>query len=193
MEEEILLEKINKLDQKLDRLMEFVDVQDRRREEFDDLVADASIVAKDAFKTSVVMLDKAQVELDSCGITCLLVRLVQNIDTFHELLDTLESAKDFMKDFTPIMHQVGLDAIRKMHDLDQRGYFDSVPQLISNLTDPAFLEMMKNITKAMTKAKTDKEEDILSMWQIFKQLRSKEVRKTISYALNVVREYSESE
>src|SRR5512142_2496718 len=129
MEDKNIQEQILNLDQKLDRLLEFVELQNRKRKEFDDLVTDVSIVAKDAFKHSVVMLDKAQVELDSCGISCLIVKILQNLDTFHEMLGMMESARDFMKDATPILHQAGLDAVKKMNELDQKGYFEYMRQL----------------------------------------------------------------
>jgi uncharacterized protein YjgD (DUF1641 family) len=217
MEEKNIQEQILNLDQKLDRLLEFVEQQNRKREEFDDLVTDVSIVAKDAFKNSVVMLDKAQVELDSCGISCLIIKILQNLDTFHEMLDMMESARDFMKDVTPILHQVGLDAVNKMNELDQKGYFEYIRQLmhflekwvqvftvedlkrvednlesiagiLRNFSDPALLAVMNKATRAMTEVKMEDDTKIPSLWQIFRQLRSKEVRKTISYSLRVVKE-----
>lgn len=188
MEEKNIQEQIRHLDQKLDRLLEFVEQQNRKREEFDDLVTDVSIVAKDAFKNSVVMLDKSQVELDSCGLSCLVIKILQNLDTFHEMLDMMESARDFMKDVTPILHQVGLDAINKMNELDQKGYFESIPQLLKNLSDPALLAALNKVTKAVAETKIESDKEILSMWQILKQLRSKEVRKTLTYSLKIINE-----
>ncbi len=217
MEEKNIREQIQNLDQKLDQLLEFVEQQNRKREEFDDLVTDVSIVAKDAFKNSVIMLDKAQVDLDSCGISCLIIKILQNLDTFHEMLDMMESVRDFMKDATPILHQVGLDAVIKMNELDQKGYFTYIRQLshfmdkwiqaftaddlrkvegnleniagiLRNLSDPALVSALNKTTRAIAEIKMEDEKDILSLWQIFRQLRSKEVRKSISYSLRVVKE-----
>jgi uncharacterized protein YjgD (DUF1641 family) len=139
-------------------------------------------------KTAVVMLDKSQVELDSCGLSCLVIKILQNLDTFHEMLDMMESARDFMKDVTPILHQVGLDAINKMNELDQKGYFESIPQLLKNLSDPALLAALNKVTKAVAETKIESDKEILSMWQILKQLRSKEVRKTLTYSLKIINE-----
>jgi uncharacterized protein YjgD (DUF1641 family) len=217
MEEKTIPEQIRHLDEKLDRLLEFVELQNRKREEFDDLVADVSIVAKDAFKNSVLMLDKAQVDLDHCDLACLIIKILQNLDTFHELLDMMESARDFMKDVTPILHQVGLDAVHKMNELDQKGYFNYIGKLVHimdkwiqvfpaedlqkvddnlatiagifrNLSDPALLAALNKTTRIITEVKMDEEKDILSLWQILMQLLSKEVRKSISYSLRVVKE-----
>jgi uncharacterized protein YjgD (DUF1641 family) len=217
MEERKIQDKIDSLDRKLDRLLEFVEQQNRKREEFDDLVTDVSIVAKDAFKNSVVMLDKAQVELDSGSISNLVIRILQNLETLNEMLGMMESARDFMKDATPILHQVGLDAVNKMNELDQKGYFDYLRQLsrlidawikafpagdlqkmennleqiagiLRNLSDPALIATLNKATKAITGVKMDEDKDILSFWQILRELRSKEVRKSISYSLKVVKE-----
>jgi uncharacterized protein YjgD (DUF1641 family) len=95
---------------------------------------------------------------------------------------------DFMKDVTPILHQVGLDAINKMHELDQKGYFETLPRLLKNLSDPALLAALAKVTKAVAEVKVESDKDILSMWQIMKQLRSKEVRKTLTYSLKVIKE-----
>jgi uncharacterized protein YjgD (DUF1641 family) len=133
------------------------------------------------------------------------------------MLGMMESARDFMKDATPILHQVGLDAVNKMNELDQKGYFEYIRQLshfmdkwiqtftvedlrkvednldniagvLRNLSDPALITALNRATKAITEVKMDDEKDILSLWQIFRQLRSKEVRKSISYSLKVVKE-----
>jgi uncharacterized protein YjgD (DUF1641 family) len=217
MEEKNIREQIRQMDEKLDRLLEFIELQNRKKEEFDDLVTDVSIVAKDAFRNSVLMLDKAQVELDNCDFSCLIIKILQNLDTFHEMLDMMESARDFMKDVTPIVHQMGLDAVHKMNELDQRGYFDYIGKLtrlldtwirvfpiedlqkvednlpaiagiLRNLSDPALLAALNKTTRIITEVKMEEEKDILSLWQILIKLRSKEMRKAISYSLKVVKE-----
>jgi uncharacterized protein YjgD (DUF1641 family) len=217
MEERNIQEQIIRLDQKLDRLLEFVEQQNRKREEFDDLVTDVSIVAKDAFKHSVSMLDKAQVELDSCSISCLIIKFLQNLDAFHEMLGMMESARDFMKDVTPVLHQVGLDAVKKMNELEKKGYFEYIRQLshfidkwiqvftvddlrkaednmeniagiLRNLSEPALVAALNRTTKILAEVKIDEDKDLLSFWQIVRQLHSREVRKSISYSLKVVKE-----
>ena len=50
----------------------------------------------------------------------LLIKILQNNGTFTELFEMLESAKDFMKDISPVLHQIGLDAVNKMNELDQQ-------------------------------------------------------------------------
>jgi len=184
MSENNIQEQISQLNQKLDLILESIEQQKRNREEFDDLVSDLSIVAKDAFHHTVVMLDKSQVDLDHSGVPMLLIKLLQNIDTFYEMLEMLESAKDFMKDISPILHQMGLDAVNKMNEFDQLGYFD----IVRNLTNPEVISALGRTSKALAEVKMDDTLDNKSLFGLLKQLNSPDVRKSLSYALRLVQE-----
>jgi len=133
MANEHMQEQINELNRKLDRVLEFVEVQHRKREEWDDLVSDVSIVAKDAFNNTVQVLDKAGVEVDPCGIQCLAIKLIGNLSTMGEMLELMESAKDFFKDASPIFRQIGLDTVNKMNELEQRGYIAAFFDIMNHL------------------------------------------------------------
>ena len=182
MSEPNIKEQISALNRKMDLVLESIEQQKRNREEFDDLVSDLSIVAKDAFHHTVVMLDKSQVELDHSGIPMLLIKLLQNIDTFYEMLEMLESARDFMKDISPILHQVGLDAVNKMNEFDQKGYFD----IIRNFTQPDVIAALSRTSKALADVKMDDKLDNKSLFGLLKQLNSPDVRKSLSYVLRLV-------
>jgi uncharacterized protein YjgD (DUF1641 family) len=182
MSEKNMQEQINELNRKLDLILERIEEQHRNREEFDDLVSDLSIVAKDAFHQTVVTLDKAQVDLDHSGVPMLLIKLLQNIDTFYEMLEMLESAKDFMKDLSPILHQMGLDAVNKMNEFEQKGYFD----IVKNLSQPDVIAALSRTSKAIAETKMDDTLDNKSLFGILKQLNSPDVRKSMSYALRLL-------
>ncbi len=186
MSENNIQEQISELNHKMDMILESIELQKRNREELDDLVSDLSIVAKDAFRHTVVMLDKSQVEFDHSGIPMLLIKILQNIDTFYEMLEMLESAKDFMKDVSPILHQVGLDAVNKMNEFDQKGYFD----IVRNLTQPDVIEALGRVSKAFAEIKMDDKLDNKSLFGLLKQMNSPDVRKSLSYTLRLVQAIS---
>ncbi|MFH1161630.1 MAG: hypothetical protein V1733_11905 [bacterium] len=193
MAEKLLQEQIIELNQKLDRVLEFVEIQQRKREEWDDLVSDVSIVSKDLFQNTVQILDKAGVELDPCGIQCLLIKVLRNLETFGELLEMMESAKDFLKDAAPVFRQIGLDAVNKMNELDEKGYIDSFTTIAKNLTNKETVDAMVRLSQAMADVKMDNRLDDKSFWQLFKELRSPEVRKTISYTLRLLNEINKNQ
>ena len=178
MDEANIQVQIDEMNRKLDRVLEYVEHQSRKREEFDDLVEDVSIVARDAFQQSVSILDKAQVDLDSCSISNLIVKVLQNLGAIREMLEMLESARDFMKDVSPILHQVGLDAVHKMNELDKKGYFEF-------LTSAG--KALDKFVHAMNTVQPDEKLDNKSMWQLMKEMRSPEVRRSLSYSLRLLK------
>ena len=182
MSENNVQEQISELNRKMDLVLESIEQHKRNREEVDDLVADLNIMAKDAFQHTVVMLDKSQVDLDHNGIPMLLIKILQNIDTFYEMLEMLESAKDFMKDISTILHQVGLDAVNKMNEFDQKGYFE----IIRNLTRPDIIDALARTSKALAEVSMDDKLDNKSLFSLLKQLNSPDVRKSLSYTLRLV-------
>ena len=186
MTEKDIQEQISELNRKMDLVLESVEQQKRNREELDDLVEDLSIVARDAFKNTVVMLDKSQIDVDNSDIPMLLIKILQNVGTFHEMLEMLESVRDFMKDISPVLHQVGLDAVNKMNELDQKGYFDEIAGIIRNLTQPGLLTSLNRTTKAIASIRMDDKLDNKSLFGIVKQLNSPDVRKSLSFALRLV-------
>ncbi|MCK9204627.1 MAG: hypothetical protein M0P58_09380 [Bacteroidales bacterium] len=208
---------INEINRKLDLLLSNAEQQKRDREEMADLFADLSIVAKDAFRQTVILLDKSQVELGHGQVSSLLIKLLHNLDTFHEMLDLMESARDFIKDVSPVIHQMGLDAVNKMNELDQKGYFEYITAILSfldkfiqtfpasdirkmeenmenldgiihNLTDQEMLARLNHATRAFREIKMDDKTDNIPLWKIILQMRSPEIRKSLSYSLRLLRE-----
>jgi uncharacterized protein YjgD (DUF1641 family) len=138
------------------------------------------------------MLDKAQVELDSDALSSLLIKLLQNVGTFHEMLEMLESARDFIKDVSPILHQAGLDAVNKMNELDSRGVIENLKGIAGNLTNSELLYALNRATKAMAEVKMDDKLDNKSLWKLLQELKSPEVRKSLSYSIRLLKELNKA-
>jgi len=212
---------ISELNRKLDLLLESAEQQKRNREEINDLVADLNIVAKDAFQQTVIMLDKSQVELNNDQLSGLLIKLLHNLGTFSEMLDLMESARDLVKDLSPVLHQMGLDAVNKMNELDQKGYFEFATALmqfadkfirtfnaedlrrmegsigdmagiIRNITDPGLLATLNRTLRSVNEIKMNDQDDNVPLWKIMMQLRSREVRKTLSYSIRLLKAINKS-
>ncbi|MFH1295662.1 MAG: hypothetical protein ABIJ04_00105 [Bacteroidota bacterium] len=137
MAEKNVQEQIDELNHKLDRVLEFVEIQHRKREEWDDL---------------------------------------------------MECARDLALDLTPILRQIGLDVIQKMNELDEKGYIASFTTIAKNLTSKETVDALVRISQALADVKMDDRLDDQSFWQLFKQIRSREVRKSLSYSLRLVEE-----
>ncbi len=126
MDNNNIQDQINEINRKLDIVLEEVMAQRETRQSIEDLTADVSIVGKEMFSSAVNELENAGIELDGEAVKMLMLKLVRNVDTFNEMFEMLESASDFLKDITPILHQVGLDGIKKMNEMEQNGYIDFI-------------------------------------------------------------------
>jgi len=217
MEENNIQQQINEINRKLDLLLEHVGEQRHKREELDDLIEDLSIVGKDAFQNTVIALDKAGVELDSDALGSLAIKLIRNIGTFNEMIEMIESANDFMKDVSPIVQQIGLDTINKLAEFEQKGYMDYLAEMgkmlekvtqnytvedvrnltanldlifgtVKNLTNPSLLLAAEKATAVIAKTNMDDTLDNKSLFKLFKEMNSPEVRKTLFYTLRLLKE-----
>lgn len=215
MANENIQEQINEINRKLDIVLEEVMAQRQTRQSIEDLTSDLTIIGKDVFKNSVVELENAGVELDAEAVKLLMLKLVRNVDTITEMFEMLESANDFIKDVTPIMHQMGLDGIKLMHEFEQKGYFDfmraameiidnivthygeedvkhladnivTILETVKNLTQPQMLKAINNGLVVYRSIEVNNVEEV-SLWKAMKELNSKEMRKSLGFLITFMK------
>jgi uncharacterized protein YjgD (DUF1641 family) len=208
-------EQINEINRKLDIVLEEVMAQRETRQSVEDLTADLSIIGKDVFKNTIVELENAGVELDGEAVKLLMLKLVRNIDTITEMFEMLESASDFIKDITPIMHQVGLDGIKLMNEFEQKGYFNfirasmkiidnivthyseedvklladnivTIMETVKNLTQPEMLKAINNGLVVYRSIEVNNVEEV-SLWKAMKEMNSKEMRKSLGFLITFMK------
>jgi uncharacterized protein YjgD (DUF1641 family) len=206
--------KLVSLNEKLDIIIEELELQKRRRAQVDDLMKDVTIIGKDLFETTVSRLDKAGIEVNGDDLEKLLLKIVRNISTFNILLDSFESVNDLIKDLSPVIRQTGLDLIKKLHDLEEKGYFVFINELmnildrvvthfkaedlrmladniviiletVKNLTQP---DMLKSINNAMSIYKDLYTEEIkeVSMLKAFRMMNSKDGRRAMGFIMTLL-------
>ena len=218
MTDQAFQQQIDEVNRKLDIILEEVFAQKQSRETIIDLADDLAIVGKDVFQTTVHELDNAGVELDSEALKGTAIRLVRNIDNINDFLDNLESINDFLKDVTPIAQQVGLDAIQKMNELDQKGYIDffkelvgvldkivshftvkdvrdlsdnvvTIVETVKDMTQPDMLSAINNAVNVFKNLDT-KDIPEYSLWKAMKEMRSPEMRKGLGFMITFLKRLS---
>ena len=219
MSENNIQVQIDAINQKLDLILEEIHAQREIRESLTDLADDVSIIGKDIFKNTVIQLDKAGVELDTEVIAGIGLKLIRNAGNINDLLDTLESVNDFLKDVSPIIHQVGLDAIEKLNYLEQRGYIDFFKELskaldnivthftvedvkalsdnvvvimetVKNLTQPDMLKAVNNAVMIYKHMDMENVEEI-SLFKAMMEFRKPEMKKGIGFMITFLKRLSE--
>ncbi len=208
-------EQINEINRKLDLVLEEVYAQKQSRETVSDLMDDLSIVGKDVFQTTVQRLDKEGVELDADTLASIGIRLLSNLENINNLLEMLESANDFMKDVSPIAHQVGLTAIEKVNELDQKGYIDffkemakvadnvithftledvkeladkivPILEMVKEITQPDMLESVHNAVMVYKNLETDNIPEY-SIWKLLREMNSPEMKKGMGFMMSFLK------
>ena len=215
MTEQNIQLQIDEINKKLDLILEEIFIQRQNREATKDLIDDLSIIGKDVFKNSVIELDKAGVELKGEALAGMGIRLIRNIDNINDFLDTLESINDFLKDASPIARQVGLDAIQKLHELEQKGYIDFFRELtrvldnivtgfkkedvkaladnivtilntVKSMTQPDMLEALNNGVKVYKSIDT-KNIPEYTIWKALREMRSPEMRRGLGFMITFLK------
>ncbi len=202
---------IDDINRKLDLILDEISVQRQNREAVNDLMDDLAVIVKDAFRNMVKELDHAGIEVDSEALRCLILRLIRNINSLGMVLETLESLTDLARDLSPVIKQIGLDGVQKLHELEQKGYIEVIRQLgktvdtllsrysieeIKNLSDNLLPvadtlfaigdpEVLNKINTAVAALKETSPEDIeeYSVWRLLKQLNKPEIRKSIGFVM----------
>ena len=215
MSEDKLQAQINDINAKLDLVLSEVHAQRLQREQINDLVKDLAIIGDDVFEATVHSLDKASVEIDPDAISRLGIKVVRNMGNFGQMMEMLESVSDLLKDISPIVQQIGLDAIKFMQDLEEKGYIDfvsEIPQIfdnivkhftpkdvrdladnvvtiletVKNLTQPDMLDAVKNGIMVYKNMETENVPSY-SMWKLMKEMNSPEMKKTLGFAMTFMK------
>jgi uncharacterized protein YjgD (DUF1641 family) len=220
MSNQALEERIEALDQKMDLLLSYMNEQRLRNESIQDLVGDLSIVGKDIYDTAVTTLDNQSVELDPSTISSLLSKILRNIPNFNIMLDTFESAVDLTKDAGPIVNEVIIDLTKKLHELDQKGYFEfavetfsvidnivehfskedvrlladnitTILETIKTLTQPEMMLAINNAVQVFNSLEQD-EVPSFSMFRAMKEMRKPEMKKALGFGLMFLKNLSQN-
>jgi uncharacterized protein YjgD (DUF1641 family) len=209
---------IDEINAKLDEVLVCATQQRLRSERLDDLMSDLAIIGKDAFSSTVTELDKQGIELNVDDIKYLTFKLIKNIDKFTDVITTFESTHDLLKDLGPVAREVIIDVIKKLHELEQKGYFDffreagkifdniityysiedvrlladnivTILDTIKNLTQPEMLQAMNNAVYIYQKLDIENIPEY-SIWKAMRELRTPEMKKGVGFLITFLKNLS---
>ena len=211
---------IAELNQKVDTILEYVNQQRLKSQAMDDLVADASIIGKDIYDTTVKALDDHEVVIDPDQLRELGIRLTQNIGNFVAILDTLGSILDLMRDAGPIANEMAIDATRKLHEFEKKGYFEFIRELgqivdnivthygvedvrlladnvvaildtVKNLTQPEMLKSVDNAVKVFASLETEGIPQY-SLFRVMREMNKPEMKRALGFFVTFMKNLSQN-
>jgi uncharacterized protein YjgD (DUF1641 family) len=212
---------IEELNLKVDTILEYVNQQRLKSQAIDDLVADVSIIGKDAYDSTVKALDEREVVLDPDQLRELGVRVAQNVGNFNTLLDTLGSAMDLMKDVGPIANEVIIDGTKMLHEFDQKGYFEflkefgaivdnivthygvndvrmladnvvTIMDTVKNLTQPDMLKSIDTAVKVFSNMETENVPEY-SIFRVMREINKPEMKKAWGFLFTFLKNMTKNE
>jgi uncharacterized protein YjgD (DUF1641 family) len=211
-------QQIAELNQKVDTILEYVNQQRLKSESLYDLVADASIIGKDVYDSTVKVLDEHEVVLDPDQLRELGIRLAQNVGNFNNMLISLGSAMDLMKDLEPIANEVIIDATKKLNEFEQKGYFEFMKEFgniidnvvthygaedarmlgdnvvtildtVKNLTQPDVLKSIDNAVKVFANMETENVPEY-SIFRVMREINKPEMKKAWGFLFTFLKNMS---
>ena len=210
---------IAELNRKVDTILEYVNQQRLKSQAMDDLVEDVSIIGKD--DSTVKALDEHEVVLDPDELRELGVRVAQNVGNFNSILDTMGSALDLLRDVGPIANEVIIDTTKKLHEFEQKGYFEfmvefgniidnvityyqvedarmladnvvAILDTIKNLTQPDMLRSVDNAIRVFSKLEMDNIPSY-SIFKVMRELNKPEMKRAFGFFMTFMKNLSKNE
>ena len=206
---------IDEINRKLDVVIEEIGYQRRQRQSLDDLREDLTRVGTDVYHSALGELEEFTYSFDMADVMLLSKQLLRNVNNLKTAFEQMESARDFVADFTMISKGAFNDVLLKLDDLDKKGYFrllteteqlldavvssvtvedlqrlrETIPILASvmnRLADPDMVKKLDTAVAAFENYSFD--EKSTSFFSLLKTLSSTETRKGMAYSLGLMKQ-----
>lgn len=215
MVEADIQEQIDEINRKLDVIIGEIEHQRRHRMEMEDLKDDLLIAGKDLYQSAIVELAGLSEHLTTGDLLHLLEKLLRNTNNIARAFEQFESARDFVQDVGPIAKDIVLDTMKKLDELDRKGYFQFVSEFmkvadrvvtsfsvediqkfgdnvvtilntVKNLTQPEMLNAVNNALAVYKNLDLEVEEKV-SLVAIMKELNSPDMRRGLIVAIKFLK------
>lgn len=209
---------INELNQKMDVLLEYVKKQRADSEVIEDLIADATIIGKDVYDSTVEELENRAIEIHPAELTDLGVNFLRNIKNFNLMLETMESMVDLGKDLSPIANEMIIDFQKKLGEFEAKGYFEffaAVGKILDNIvthfsaedvkmladnivpiletvkgiTQPNLMKSVNNAVKIYGSIETENIPEY-SIWKLMKEMNKPEMKRAMGLMVTFMQNLS---
>lgn len=213
-----LNQKVDALTTQVEFLAEEARIQQRRRQEWDELKNDLTPVASEAYRLSVQQLDEIEGYVQLEDFIRLTKRLMRNTRNLEEMLDQLEGLADLGRELGPLSQDMFLMLMTRLDEMERKGYFtfmqggmEIMDEIVTNFSEEDVRHLGENIVlilqtvKEMTQpeimqllsstALVMREEDIpedVSLFYILRQMNDPQVKRGLAKTLNVLRTVSEN-
>jgi len=204
---------IDEINKKLDLVLTELSHQKKQRAEITDLKDDLMRVGTDVYNSSINELEEFSENLEMKDVVHLLKKLVRNVNNLTAAFEQMESARDFIADFSTITKDLFDSTMYKLEELENKGYFEfiarsqkitdkcvssfssleidntieSIPTIIrlaNKLTDPETMAALEKVLTVVDEINFDTTEKF-STFKLIKNANDPEVKKGIGILLRM--------
>ncbi|MDE3058013.1 MAG: DUF1641 domain-containing protein [Bacteroidota bacterium] len=208
-------EQIDKINGKLDVLLEEIELQKKHRREIEDLKDDLIRVGNDLYRSAVIELEQVHDYMNTGDIFYLGKKLLRNVNIITHSIEQLESLKDFLKDASPLSRESFIGLMNKLDELDRKGYFQFIKELgkvadkivtsfspedvknlgenivtilntIKSLTQPDMLHSINNAISVYKKLDIEISDKVTFM-SLIKDLNAPETKKGLAFVIQFLK------
>ncbi len=207
--------RIESIEQKLEVILQEIELQRAHRREMEDLKDDLMRVGKDFYQTAVVELDAVHDQFRAVDVIHLATKLMRNVDTIARTVDRLESFKDFLEDVSPLARESFISLMNRLDEFDRKGYFGFIKEMgrvgdkvvtsftpedvrnlgenivailntVKRMTQPDVLHALNNAVTVYKKMDLQVEEDV-SLLALLREMNTPEARRGLAFTLRVLK------
>ncbi len=209
------------INRKLDLIVEQMAQQARREQEKRELKEDLQRIGVDVFQAAVEELNEVAHHFDSQDLLHLLKKLLRNTRNLIKLFDQIESMSNFVQDAAPIGREAFLEILSTLDELDRRGYFDFLRELmrivdrivtsftvedvkalgdnivtilntVKNLTQPEMLHAINNAVSVYKNLDIDVKDEV-SYFDLLRAARTPEMKRGLAFAIQFLKNLAATE
>lgn len=211
-------QKIAALSEQVAFLTEEARINQRRRQEWDELKGDLTPVATDIFRISVTQLEEVEQYVQYEDILRLFKRLLRNTRNLESMLDQLESTMELVNEVSPLSQDAFMSLMVRLDDFERKGYFTFLregahilDQIVTNfaeedvrrlgdnivliletlkgMTQPEIMQMVQHVTATIQE---EEPAENVSMLSLLRQFNDPAVKRGLSKTLTVLKTVSEN-
>ena len=210
---EKMQKQIDDINSKLDLVLTELSHQKKQRAEITDLKDDLMRVGTDVYNSSINELEEFSDNLEMKDVVHLLKKLVRNINNLTAAFEQMESARDFIADFSTITKDLFDNTMFKLEELENKGYFEFISKTqkitdkfvtsfsaeeIDNIIEsiPMIVKLVKKLTESETMLIADKtlkavndidfnSDEKVSTFKLIKSANDSDVKKGFGILLKI--------
>ncbi len=191
---------IDSINNKLDIVLEEIELQRRRRRSMEDLQDDLVRVGKGVYQSTVEELEQVHDYMDTGDVLFLGKLLLRNINNLTQLFQKLESTMDFFNDSAPLTRELAIDLMNRLGEFERKGYFRFMHDLsvvldkIVTTIEPDDIQKVGiNLVNIIETAKKSdlSVPDKISLISLLRELNSQEMKRSLAIIARFVKNISD--